>query len=145
MRSIISKVNDGMKLNQRDFEKIAELFDIVGSKGDRTDLENKAGKEDLKQASHILAQGELHIDRRAVPRLGAKEEPRKDAFLTSSTSSACPCGRGTSPSAPLKESTAKDAVIPAFKVDLGSRELLNFLQTVASPEDNKHASRGVTL
>jgi chromosome segregation ATPase len=55
MEGILSKVNDGLKLSQRDFEKIAELFEMVGSKGDRVDLEGKAGKEDLKRAAHLLA------------------------------------------------------------------------------------------
>ena len=55
MEGILSKVNDGLKLSQRDFEKISELFEMVGSKGDRVDLEGKAGKEDLKRAAHLLA------------------------------------------------------------------------------------------
>ena len=45
------------------------------------------------------------------------------------------CGRGTSPAPPYKESTAKDAIIPAFKVGPGFSKILNFLQTVATPED----------
>ena len=55
MDTIVSKLNDGLKLTQRDFEKISELFDLVGNKGDRVDLEGKAGKEDLKRAAHLLA------------------------------------------------------------------------------------------
>jgi len=55
MEGVVGKVNDGLKLSQRDFEKIAELFELVGNKGDRVDLEGKAGKEDLKRAAHLLA------------------------------------------------------------------------------------------
>lgn len=55
MEGVVGKVNDGLKLSQRDFEKISELFELVGNKGDRVDLEGKAGKEDLKRAAHLLA------------------------------------------------------------------------------------------
>lgn len=73
-----------------------------------------------------------------------KEEARKaeEAFLTKKKFDfeCLSCGRGTSPAPPFKESTAKDAIIPAFKVGPGFSRLLNFLQTVANnPEDNKHA------
>lgn len=70
---------------------------------------------------------------------GNKEEAKKpeDAFLTKRKYDfeCLSCGRGTSPAPPYKEATAKDAIMPAFKVGPGFSKILNFLQTVATPEE----------
>lgn len=74
---------------------------------------------------------------------GGKEEAKKpdDAFLTKRKYDfeCLSCGRGTSPAPPYKESTARDAIIPAFKVGPGFSKILNFLQTVSTPEDYRRS------
>ena len=55
MDAVMRKVTDGIKLNQRDYEKIEELYEQLDKKGDKAELTRKVDKEELKKAYLALS------------------------------------------------------------------------------------------
>lgn len=50
VEKVLRKVTDGVKLNQRDYEKMSELYEQMETKGDKAELGKKVDKAELKKA-----------------------------------------------------------------------------------------------
>lgn len=54
VETVLRKVMDGVKLNQRDYEKMSELYEQLDTKGDKAELSKKVDKVELKRAYAAL-------------------------------------------------------------------------------------------
>jgi len=54
VETVLRKVMDGVKLNQRDYEKMSELYEQLETKGDKAELSKKVDKVELKRAYAAL-------------------------------------------------------------------------------------------
>jgi hypothetical protein len=82
---VMAKVNEGARLNQRDYDMISELFMLVENKGEKSALNDKVNKDDLRKASKQLIQ-RINDLKASLYRLQfAQEDTRhhaREAFLT---------------------------------------------------------------
>jgi len=130
---VLEKVHDGARLSQRDNDLISELFQLVETKGEKSALNDKANKDDLRKASQQLVK-RINDLKTALQRLqSAQEDTRnqaREAFLTKGhASTEClSCG---------KEATAGREA--SLRVGPGFSRLLGYLGTLVEERQTGHA------
>lgn len=131
VQTVMGKVSEGVRLSQREGESVAELFAIVGNKGDKSALDEKANREDLRKASQLLSQRISDL-KASLHRLeSAQADTRhqaREAFLTKGGSECLSCGHDTIPS--------KDPV--RVPMGPGFSRLLGYLGTLVEEKETRH-------
>jgi hypothetical protein len=145
VEKVLRKVTDGVKLNQRDYEKMSELYEQMETKGDKAELGKKVDKAELKKAyaelNRKIKSCREEVRRVVVTPLPPTSPKEEAAVRTRRLDFGClSCGAEVSSPEPAELSPGFPSPRGLQKYGHGFSKLLPIINDLVSPAHKRGAS-----